>query len=501
MVTRIAHTYIAPDLDNLLAAFNRYRDELHQRIAAELATSLFRRVESSAAKRATPPWWQRWRAGPKREPKHDREDAKSHADGGVIAAWRDRAQHAAHEEQVIYSSLAHVLGAIRTRHGRVLGECELLTALVAGRCANILGSERLGELIEPAVKQAVRGEGYRWLPAQAEPVIMNTKGASASGKSSQRQRQRALAARIGADWSDFALISPDIFRKYLLDYESLGPHYKYAGMLTGEELHIIDQKLDRYMAQKARRGRMSHLLIDRFRFDSFAPQSAERGSNLLTRFGSEVFLFFMVTAPHLTVERAWERGLRVGRFKSVDDLLYHNVEAFRGMPELFFTWALNDSKQVHYEFLDNDVARGETPRSIAFGANGTLRILQVSGLLNVERYRKINIDATSPAEVYPDPAQMAAERNLDFFRQCVARLAMVEFVEPSSGRIYLRVEHGQLVGSAPEVLQAALSGEHDGPALSAALAILGDPHAPNLQILNECVEQTAQHTLGAWTLP
>jgi len=121
--------------------------------------------------------------------------------------------------------------------------------------------------------------------------------------------------------------------------------------------------------------------------------------------------------------------------------------------------------------------------------------------LNVERYRKINIDATSPAEVYPESAQMAAERNLDFFRQCVARLAIVEFVEPSSGRVYLRVEDGQLAGSAPEVLQAALSGEHDGPALSAVLEILGDPLAAHLQSLNECVEQAAQHTLGAWALP
>src|SRR5207342_2810357 len=98
-----------------------------------------------------------------------------------------------------------------------------------------------------------------------------------------RPLQRKLAGDIGVDWSEFALISPDIWRKQLLDYGSIGAEYKYAGAITGDELQIIDEKLDRYMARKAERGDMSHLLIDRFRFDSFAPDSDEAGSNLLTR--------------------------------------------------------------------------------------------------------------------------------------------------------------------------------------------------------------------------
>ncbi len=125
-------------------------------------------------------------------------------------------------------------------------------------------------------------------------------------------------------------------------------------MLAGHELEIVDQKLDRYMARKAAEGRMSHLLIDRFRFDSFAAGSdAEAGSNLLTRFGRVVYLFFMITPPEATVERAWKRGERLGRYKAVDDLLAHNVEAYTGMPRLFFTWAQRKDKRVLFEFLDN----------------------------------------------------------------------------------------------------------------------------------------------------
>ena len=141
-----------------------------------------------------------------------------------------------------------------------------------------------------------------------------------------------LSERIGADWHDFALISPDIWRKQLLDYASLGAAYKYGGACTGEELRIIDQKLDRYMARKGERRAISHLLIDRFRFDSFAPDSDEAGSNLLTRFGHRVYLFFMLTPPEALVERAWKRGLEVGRYKAVDDVLAHGIEAYTGMP-------------------------------------------------------------------------------------------------------------------------------------------------------------------------
>ncbi len=147
-------------------------------------------------------------------------------------------------------------------------------------------------------------------------------------------------------------------------------------MLTGRELEIIDKKLDKYMAAKATTGSLPHMLIDRFRFDSFTVnvETAE-DSKLLSRFGDRVYLFFVVTHPVNTVERAFERGLKTGRYKAVDDLLYHNVEAFTGMPSLFLSWVNSRDKRIHFEFLDNDVALGELPRTAAFGWNGSLTIL------------------------------------------------------------------------------------------------------------------------------
>src|SRR5207344_3635813 len=119
----------------------------------------------------------------------------------------------------------------------------------------------------------------------------------------------------------------------------------------------------------------------------FVPNLEEGSSRLLTRFGDLVYMFFMITPPEMTVERAWTRGLKVGRYKAVEDLLAHNVEAYTGMPELFFTWALDARRRVHYEFLDNSVPAGHRPLTVAFGWNGEMTILDPKRMLDVDRFR------------------------------------------------------------------------------------------------------------------
>jgi hypothetical protein len=227
----------------------------------------------------------------------------------------------------------------------------------------------------------------------------------------------------------------------LLDYESLGAAYKYAGTLAGDEIPIIDQKLDRYISNKARQGRVSHLLIDRFRFDSFAPgKDSEEGSNLLTRFGHTIYLTFMVTPPEATIERAWIRGLQVGRYKAVDDLLAHNIEAFKGIPDLFFTWALRKNKTVHYEFLDNSVAKGERPGTIAFGLNGEMYILDFKGMFDIMRFTRININARNVAEVYPQQEDGNPIANTEFLQKCARQIPKINFFDRDSGLIYAGME-------------------------------------------------------------
>jgi hypothetical protein len=397
-------------------------------------------------------------------------------------------------------ALSTVVSALLARHGRVWGTRELTAGIATTLACNDYAGAQIGELIGPWLLHAASARGYRLLPRQEHPVVMNTKGASASGKSTLRPLQKRLAGDIGTDWSAFALISPDIWRKQLLDYSTLGADYKYAGAFTGDELQIVDQKLDQYMARKAQRGNMSHLLIDRFRFDSFAPDSDVAGSNLLTRFGQIVYLFFMITPPASLVTRAWNRGLEVGRYKAVDDTLAHGVQAYSGMPQLFFTWVQRADKRVHFEFLDNTVQLGEPPRTVAFGWNDTINVLDVKSLLDVERYRRVDINARTPEALFLDPALLAPEKNMSFLRQCVERFREVNFADPATGRVYLRIVGGvaQWADSAALEAAAAEPDTRAGLAAVAPQALCGKLPLSDLPARPGILARERVHTLGRW---
>jgi hypothetical protein len=486
--------HIAPQMEKIVSEYEMLKKNVEAAVNAALGELFPERAGAAGTGARLPQLFRRGARAAGHETEWSRTDR-------VMREWGAAAHSSdAPRGKAVYTALTRVVSALRAKYGRVWGDAALLSRLASGIACNDYGSERIGALIEPIVTAAAAKEGYALLPVQHEPVVMNTKGASASGKSTLRPLQRRLAAEIGVDWSHFALISPDIWRKYLLDYGGLGEAYKYAGAFTGHELAIIDRKLDRYMARKAEKSGMSHLLIDRFRFDSFAPDSEEAGSNLLTRFGNLVYMFFMVTPPHETIERSWRRGLEVGRYKAVDDLLAHNVEAYTGMPELFFTWALRDSKRVHCEFLDNSVPYGERPRSIAFGWNGEMNVLDVKCMLDVVRYRKINVNAQRPEDVYPGGRAMAPEHNTDFLVQCSRMLPALNFAERASGRIYARLEAGKLAWCDPDALSAPLA---DAETRAGLLAVA--PELPG-QLRRWGERRTAPraipagqyHTLGRW---
>lgn len=499
MVETILVRYIAPHMPAIVAEYEALRDAMAAAVDAELQALFSPARHTSAAATGVYALWQALR---RTEDSAQTGEDEWSRENRVLKAWAATA-HASGSpvKKAACEALVRVVSSVRATHGRTWGDAALLSRLAVGLACNHHGSERVGALIEPHIRRAAENEGYALLPMQPRPVVMNTKGASASGKSTLRPLQRRLAGEIGVDWSDFALISPDIWRKYLLDYGALGDAHKYAGAFTGRELAIVDHKLDRYMARKAERGGMSHLLIDRFRFDSFAPDSEEAGSNLLTRFGNLVYMFFMVTPPHETVERSWKRGLEVGRYKAVDDLLAHNVEAYTGMPQLFFTWALRANKRVHYEFLDNSVPFGERPRSIAFGWNGEMNILDVKCMLDIDRYRKINVNAKCPSELYPDSDAMAPENNTQFLAQCVRMLPAVNFAARDTGRIYLRLESGRLAWRDSEALGAALQ---DSATRAGILAVAPAALAPRASGLDACerrgeaVQAARFHTVGQW---
>ena len=344
---RLLACCVDPAMGTFVAAYEDARGAVRAAVDGALAAVVpALRAPAMAAARPAVSMFGRFTA---RRSKFAPQDAARSWGPAEIARLERMAAAAPPLESLVCRTLARVLSALFTTQGHAWGSRELIVSLATDMAANAHGGAAIGRLLDPQLRQAAEREGYRLLPAQERPVVINTKGASASGKSSLRPLQKTLAGDIGVRWEDFALISPDIWRKQLLDYASLGAAYKYAGAFTGEEVQIIDHKLDRYMADKSRRGGMSHLLIDRFRFDSFAPDSDRAGSNLLTRFGRTVFLFFMITPPDMLVERAWNRGLEFGRYKAVDDTLAHAVEAYSGIPNVFFTWVHRSDKQIRFD--------------------------------------------------------------------------------------------------------------------------------------------------------
>ena len=495
IASTIRKAYIAPRLEPLQQAFDEVRSAATLVIAREVA-SLFavRRAPAAASGGARRARWPLALAPRKPEAMESAEEREQR----TIAEWSRRSQTAEDRlDRSCFGALNRIATAIVARRGRLIADERLLTDLALTLVCNDLGSEVLGDALAPLIAEAVAREGYRPLSPQDRPVIMNVKGASASGKSTMRPLQRMLAKQLGFPWENFALISPDIWRKFLLDYGSLGSAYKYAGMLTGHEVEIVDKKLDRHMAIKAERGEISHLLIDRFRFDSFVEGKVPK--RLLTRFGDLVYMFFIITPPEMTVERAWKRGLQVGRYKAVEDLLAHNVEAYTGMPELFFTWALDGRRRVHYEFLDNSVPEGDRPLTVAFGWNGEMTILDLKRMLDIDRFRRINIHAQAPEEVYTARG-LAPERNVAFLQRCARLIPIINFAERETGRLYARLEHGRWAWR-DEARIARLLADPDARAAIMAIPAQGTGAAAGGGSRHETIALDDLHNLGAWRQP
>ena len=363
----------------------------------------------------------------------------------IINSFKEQGLNTSDElERAIFRGLYQVLGAIVATRGFLGHDQEQLIDLTARHVCNHHGSRMIGKQIDAWVKQAIETEGYDLIPEAQKPVIISLKGASASGKSSLRPRLLKMINELGIEADGYGTISPDIWRRILLDYDSLGEAYKYAGRLTSNEVNIIDRKLDQYIRAKANhRNSTPHLVVDRFRFDSF---QSEKISRILhktyAKYTDTMYMYFIITPPEATVERGWKRGLVRGRYKSVEDFLGHCVEAYAGMPKLLFKWLSTPMPRFIFEFLDNSVPENSYPRTIARGTQGTMDIYDSIALINIERYQKINVMARSPETVYPQQSLMEIPENTGFLRLCIRKIEHIRFIDQETEKEYLHVHKG-----------------------------------------------------------
>jgi len=455
VVHKIMDDYLTPHLAEIEQTFATLYEQVHSMVNKELSESLFPETESRAKPKTT--FFGRLFKSPKKplRPGESTQERQLR----VIASLKDRGLNA--DDALVaamYRSLYRVLGSIVSKRGYLGKDQALLVDLITSHVCSRYGSRLIGKQIDVWVRQAIVTEGYALIPDAQNPILISLKGSSASGKSSLRPMLRQMINKLGIEDDGYGTISPDIWRRLLLDYDSLGEDYKYAGRLTSYEVIIIDAKLDHYIRGKAlHRKSIPHLVVDRFRFDSFTSEKITRIlRDTYVKYIDTMYMYFVVTPPEATVERGWERGLVRGRYKSVEDFLGHCIEAYAGMPKLLFKYLAHKKPKFIFEFLDNSVAKGNYPIIIARGSQSQMNIFDPIALVNIERYQRINIMAESPETVYPDQQVLEIAKNIGFLQQCIAKIEHIHFADRDSNETYVRVNSGKYAISNSDLFRAKL---------------------------------------------
>ncbi len=438
---KIFSKYVIPNLMQIEHGFETMWTRIEDITQLELEQALAPKTPTVSAK---PSFWSRLRgASPKRPA--TAPQSRQEREFELINSYKQRGLNADDElSRAVYRSLYRVLGSIATTRGFVGNDPDYLKNICVRHACNYLGSREIGNKVGKLVDEAIAAEGYERIADAEKPILISLKGASAAGKSSLRPMLSQMMADLGIEDHGYGTISPDIWRRMLLDYDALGESYKYAGRFTSHEINIIDTKLDHYIRAKAeQRHSIPHLMVDRFRFDSFASEKITRVLHkTYVRYIDTMYMYFVVTPPEATVERGWERGLMRGRYKAVEDFLGHCIEAYAGMPKLLFKWLANDKPRYFFEFLDNSVAKGTYPELIARGTQGQMQIYRVRPLIDIERYQRINVLATSPEQVAASAELLEVENNLGFLRQCISKIKLIEFVDINTDTSFLAIRSG-----------------------------------------------------------
>ncbi|MCC5882051.1 MAG: hypothetical protein JJU25_05375 [Halomonas sp.] len=469
---KILADYLSPHLPAFQQAFDQLYDEIQHRVGELLATAFAPEPETDEPEPVS--FLARWlgkRTAPQRKAAPRSLEERHH--DAIQTIKQQGLATRGEQEKAVYKSAYRVLSSIAATQGHIGVDREVLARLIARHACNDFGSRRIGRLLTPHIERAMQEEGYGRVPLADEPILISLKGASAAGKSSLRHLLRHTLQDLGFEPEQYGTITPDIWRRLLLDYEALGETYKYAGRLAGKEVKLIDAKLDRYIRDKARRDRtIPNLLIDRFRFDSFSSDTVARLLDATyAKYVSTMHMYFIITPPEATVERGWQRGLERGRYKAVSDFLGHCVETYDGMPRVFFKWLSSPRPRFKYVFLDNSVPKHTPPAVVAHGTRDVLTILDLLGLVNLERFKKINTAATCPQEVYPTDDTLAVAANCTFLKQCLDKVPEVRFVDADTAKVYLRATSGRFVVEDAELLGA----KRKDPELAELFAELGVP--------------------------
>jgi hypothetical protein len=152
---------------------------------------------------------------------------------------------------------------------------------------------------------------------------------------------------------------------------------------------------------------------------------------------------------------------------------------------------------VYFEFLDNSVAKGEKPRTIAFGLNGEMYIQDFKGMLDIVRYARININARNAVDVYPPEEDGDSTANTDFLQKCALQIPEINFLDRESGLIYARMEAATMCWVDSEIMNRKLDEEETRAGfLAIAPGLLEDIEAISSQQARPVSAAALRHTMG-----
>jgi hypothetical protein len=125
-----------------------------------------------------------------------------------------------------------------------------------------------------------------------------------------------------------------------------------------------------------------------------------------------------------------------------------------------------------------------------------MTILDIGRMIDIDRFRAINIHSCNPGDVYRD-RNLAPEHNVEFLRRCARWIPIINFADYRTGKPYARLQQGKWIWLDERRFRKALQ---DPDAKAGLLAMTSDVFAQNTSTTENRTNVAAAkvHTLGKW---
>jgi hypothetical protein len=125
-----------------------------------------------------------------------------------------------------------------------------------------------------------------------------------------------------------------------------------------------------------------------------------------------------------------------------------------------------------------------------------MTVLDIKSMIDIERFRKINIHAQKPADVYAKK-NLSPQSNVDFLKRCAHWIPVINFVDYETGQVYARLQRGKWAWRDEQCFDKALKEPDAKAGLLAVAPNVYDSAAGTEQKRFDVATEKA-HTLGAW---